>query len=214
MRKTSNEVSLVMRKTSENGLWESLRLSLSDKAKDGGKESEMLALAASENQLSDLSVSCKTFASLLDKLANAAIKMSFTPTVASMLSWLTLGKTFCRSLVFAFSILANFHLIPFLFFCFLFRALEVDGLKTKPLNVLSNSFSFSLTWAINAEAFWPNSLSLFTVAELKSWWIDFPGERRPPLLSKKALIHGCHFVFELVYFSLQTSELIQNVETK
>ena len=55
------------------------------------------------------------------------------------------AKTFCRTLVFAFSFLVNFCLLPFLLFCFLFRALEVDSLKTKPLNVLCNSFSFSST---------------------------------------------------------------------
>ena len=49
---------------------ESLRLSLSHKAKDCGKESEMYELAASENRLSDLSVSFQTFASLLHKCSN------------------------------------------------------------------------------------------------------------------------------------------------
>ena len=44
---------------------------------------------------------------LLDKLTNAAMKMFSTPIVISTFLWLTLGKTFCRTLVFAFSILAK-----------------------------------------------------------------------------------------------------------
>ena len=36
-----------------------------------------------------------------------------------------------------------------------------------------NSFSFSSSWAINTKTSWPSSLSLFIVAELKSFWIDF-----------------------------------------
>ena len=102
-------------------------LSLSDEARASGSESKMQALAISENRLSDLTVSCKTFASLLDKLTNAAIKLSSFPIITSMLSRLTHGNTFCITFAFAFFILANFRFTLFLLFCFLFRALEVDG---------------------------------------------------------------------------------------
>ena len=37
----------------------------------------------------------------------------------------------------------------------------------------------------------------------------FPRRKAPTTLIKKALIHGYHFVFELVYFRFQASELIQ-----
>ena len=37
----------------------------------------------------------------------------------------------------------------------------------------------------------------------------FPRRKAPTTLIKKALIHGYHFIFELVYFIFQVSELIQ-----
>ena len=93
-----------------------------------------------------LNIWLKTFRP--DKLTNAAIKMSSFSIVTSMLYRLTLENTFCITLAFAFSILDNFRLIPFLLFCFLFRALEVDGLWTKPLNVLCNLLCYvKLYWA-------------------------------------------------------------------
>jgi len=46
---------------------------MSDKA--GSKESKIGALATSENRLSDLTVSCKTSASFLDKLTTVAAKL-------------------------------------------------------------------------------------------------------------------------------------------
>ena len=63
----------------------SLVLSLSDEARAAGRESELQALAASENRLSDFTVSRKTFASLPDKVTNPAMKISSFSIVISIL---------------------------------------------------------------------------------------------------------------------------------
>ena len=63
----------------------SLRLSLSNKAKAGGKELEMLALAASENRLSNfIHVSCKTLASLLSNSPKKVLPKSYIHAAISL----------------------------------------------------------------------------------------------------------------------------------
>ena len=121
--------------------------------------------------------------------------------VISILSLFTLGKSFSRTLAFAFSILANFcfKLIHFLLFCFHFRALLVDGLWTNP---------WMCSWAINAETSWSSTFKLVYRSWIKVIINRVPRRKSAAIFIKKALIHGYHFIFEHVYFRFQVNELI------